>query len=233
MRHSILLFVAVACLFTGEPVAAQQAEEIIVTASRREEAAPPPLVGVRRVADFAVLAVTVTSDSRDSKLRYDEIFGMVRKAIELAGKRGVELSTGELKVEPLTLANYRDLPVSGAGRADTSRVGFLLKTRLAGATDAKSAVERLEAFVKSVPLVGRAEMVADDDLALTVVEPGQYRGAILERVVADAKAQAARMGEGYAVELEGLDRRVEFERVGLTEVMLFVRYGYRVVPSRR
>ena len=55
---------------------------------------------------------------------------MVRGAIELARARGVELATGQMVVEPLTLANYRDLPLIGDGRPDSERVSFLIKTSL-------------------------------------------------------------------------------------------------------
>ncbi len=51
---------------------------------------------------------------------------MVRGAIDLQGKYGVELSTGTLVVEPLTIANYRDLPLKkdDDDRADTEMTTF-------------------------------------------------------------------------------------------------------------
>src|SRR5688572_11101659 len=107
---------------------------------------------MKRLADFAVQVVTIVGDTRDEQKRRDEILGMVKKAIELAGKRGgIELATGQFVVEPLTLANYRNLEiVEDDERDDVEQVSFLVKTRLAAGMDAKAALERIEAFVKAV-----------------------------------------------------------------------------------
>jgi hypothetical protein len=228
-----------ALLATSMPVLAQDdvgEGEIIVTSSRREADGYDgsiPAVGLRRTADFAVQEVTVTGDTRDAAKRNDEIYAMVRNAIELAARRGgIELATGEMVIEKLTLQNYKDLPLSGDGRPDTGRASFLVKSSLAG-SDAKAALDRIEAFIKAVPTVGRAEMRTSDDLTLSVVAPNQYRGQILDLVAADARATAAKLGAGYGVDARGLDRPVEWSRASLTEVFLYVPYSYSVVPVSR
>jgi hypothetical protein len=212
-------------------------DEIIVTASRRSSVggdyASMPLIGLKRTADFAVQYVSIAGDTREMPQRRDEIFAMVRNAIGLAAQRGVELATGTLVVEPLTLANYRNLPLSNDGRPDTDRVNFIVKTRLPATGDTKAALERIEAFVKAVPPVGRAQMAASGGLTLSVVGPDQYRGRIVDLVAADSRAIAARLGPDYAVEARGLDRPVEWSRATLTEVFLYVPYSYTVVPIRR
>jgi len=219
------------------PLAAQDAglNEIVVTAARRDADGYDervPAVGLRKVADFAVREVTIAGDTRDAQKRHDEIFAMIQGAIQLAAKRtGIELATGDMVVEPLTLANYRSLPLKNDGRPDSDKTHFLIKTRLAG-SDAKAALDRIEAFIKAVPTVGRAEIKATDDLTLSVVRPDQYRGAIVELVAADARATAAKMGPEYAVEAKGLDRPVEWTRASLTEVFLYVPYTYVVTPKR-
>jgi hypothetical protein len=223
---------ALLLLAVSAPAAAQ---EVIVTANRRSSGdyATMPLIGLRRTADFAVQYVAVTGDTREMPQRREEIFAMVRGAIELAARRGVELATGTMVVEPLTLENYKNLPLFNDGRPDTDRVTFIVKTRLAAAGDAKAALERIEAFVKAVPSVGRAQMTTSGDLTLSVVGPDQYRGQIVDLVAADARTTAARLGPDYAVEARGLDRPVEWSRATLTEVFLFVPYSYTVVPTRR
>lgn len=221
------------------PVAAQQdlgEGEIIVTASRREAddySDAIPAIGLRRVADFAIQEVVIAGDTRDAQKRQDEIYAMVREAIQVATRQGnIELATGQMVVEPLTLANYRNLALQNDGRPDSQRTSFLVKTPLAG-SDAKTALDRIEKFIKAVPAVGRAEIRKADDLTLSVVRPDQYRSQIIELVAADAKATAARLGTDYAVEATGLDRPVEWGRASLTEVFLFVPYRYTVVPRAR
>lgn len=193
----------------------------------------PPAIGLKQLADFAVQQVTIVGDTRDEAKRRDEIFAMVKKAIELAGKRGgIELATGTYVVEPLTLANYRNLELEEDDeRDDVEQVSFLVKTRLTG-TDAKAALERIEAFVKAVPAVGRAEMEKEGDLTLSVVGPDRYRAAIVDLVAADARAMAARLGPAYTVRADGLDRAVQWSRASLTEVYLYVPYSYSVAAAR-
>lgn len=220
------------------PVAAQDdgLGEVIVTAMRRDADnydERVPLIGLRRTADFAVLNVSVVGDTRDSTKRSDEIYAMIRSAIELAGRRnGIELATGEMVVEPLTLTNYKDLTLRNDNRPDTNRTSFLVKTRLGNGVDAKAALDRIDSFVKAVPAVGRAEMKADGELTLSVVRPDQYRDEILDLVAADARATAARLGPDYRIDARGLDRPVEWSRASLTEVFLYVPYDYSVKPIR-
>ncbi|MGZ8998740.1 MAG: hypothetical protein ACXW2T_07790, partial [Allosphingosinicella sp.] len=207
--------------------------------SGQPEPQRPPAIGLKRTADFAVQYVTINGDTREEKQRRDEIFNMVKGAIELAARReGIELSTGTLVVEPLTLANYRNLPLGEQDeddddyREDTDQVSFMVKTRLNAGMDAKAALERIAAFVKEVRTVGRAQMKTEGELTLSVVGPDKYRGEIVDLVAADARATAARVGPDYAVTANGLDRPVEWTRASLTEVYLYVPYNYSVSPRR-
>jgi hypothetical protein len=226
-------------LVSAAPAPAQDltGSEIVVTGTRREADnydASIPAIGLRRVADYAIQEVNVVGDTRETARRRDEIFQMIRGAIALAAKSGgIELATGEMVVEPLTLDNYRNLPLTSDGRPDTDKTSFLIKTRLAANGDAKAALDRISAFIKTVPTVGRAEMRASGDLTLSIVSPDQYRGRIVDLVAADAHATAAKLGPDYAVEAKGLDRPVEWSRASLTEVFLYVPYSYTVVPLRR
>jgi len=209
------------------------ANEIIVTGMRRARSdfdESRPAVGLRRTADFALMFVNVAGDTRDPDRRHDEILATVRSAIDLAQRSGVELSTGDFIVEPLTLANYRNLAMRNDGRPDTDRVTFLVKARLGAGLDGASALQRIEQYVRAVPVTGRAEMRRSGELTLSVVAPDQYRSQILDLVAADARASAARFGPNYAVEARGLDRPVEWMRASLTDVFLYVPYNIVVRP---
>jgi hypothetical protein len=186
---------------------------------------------LRRTADFAVRPVKVTGDTRDAPRRREEIYEMVRNAVEMAGRAGVDLSVGEVVLTPVTLANYRDLALVTDNRPDTEAAHFYVKASLRG-TDAKAALDRIERFMKAVRTVGRAELVPTEDLTLSVVDPDQYRPEIMRLIATDAQRSAGSMGSNYAVEVTGLDKRVLWSRDGLTEVFLYVPYSYRVVPGR-
>ena len=232
-----------AALIGAHPALAQEIEadaqsagasEIIVTAARREINGYDdrvPVVGMRRRADFALLQVTVSGDTRDPATRHREMYAMIRGAIQLADRRSIQLATGNTVVEPLTLANYEQLNFVKDSRPDAERVSFFIKAPLTD-VDAKTAVARMDGFVKAVPTVGRALIEADDDLTLSVVRPDQYRDQIVGLVAADARATAAKFGPDYAVEARGIDRQVEWARAGLTDVFLYVPYQLSVVPRR-
>jgi hypothetical protein len=158
---------------------------------------------------------------------------MLKGAIELANKYGVELATGDYLVEPLTLANYKNLILEDdEDRDDAEGADFLVKTRLAPGMDAKTALERITKFMKAVPAVGRAEFEARGDLTLSVVSPDQYRGQIIDLIAEDAAKVTARFGPNYAVTVTGLDRPVEWTRAGLTEVSLYLPSAYSIVPAK-
>lgn len=223
-------------VFPGEAFAQDYAaDEIVVTGSRRQSDdfdASRPVVGLRRAADFAILGVTIAGDTREQAKRRSEIFDMVKEAIALAPKFGVELATGDDVVEPLTIDNYRNLGLTSDNRPDTDRTSFLVKVRLGSGVDGVAARDRIKRFIKAVPPVGRAEIRgSSNDLTLSIVGPDKFRADILDIVAADAKAVANRLGPDYGVEIKGLDRPVEWTRAGLTDVFLYLPYNMVVRPK--
>ncbi len=199
--RSVWLLLSLILAFMATPAPAQSGGEIIVTASRREasaemndigedDAAKVPAVGLRRTADYAVWFVNITGDTRDADRRHQEIYDMLKNAVQQAARSGpIELGTGTYVVEPLTLANYRNVPLTGAGRPDSERASF-------------------------------------------IVNPDQYRQVIVDLVAADAKSYAAKFGPEYRVEMTGIDKPVEWSRASLTEVLLYVPYAYKIVPTQ-
>lgn len=235
--HSIAVLLAL----LPAPAIAQDlnAGEVVVTGSRArqtyidprtnravetgEDASGLPSVGLRRRADFALLPVVISGDTREREPRREEILTMVRSALSLAGRSGIELAVGDFFVVPLTNENYRTLSFIGDGRPDSERVVFFIKTRLgASAEEANAAITRLEQFVRSVPAAGRAEMRAAGPLTLSIVAPDQYRNSLLDQIATEARAIAARFGPDQRVEARGLDRPVEWRRAGITEVFLYI-----------
>jgi hypothetical protein len=210
-------------------------QEVIVTAQRSHGdgySSSMPVVGLRRSADFAVQEVTITGDTRDAILRQDEIYQMLANAIAAAPHAGVQIASGEETLQLVTMANYRNLSLKKDNRPDSQKLSFLVKTPLGAGIDAKLAQAKIAGFVKAVKPVGRALMETSDDLTFSVVGPDQYRGAIADIIAADAKAMAAKLGDGYGVEIEGLNRPVEWARSGLSEVLLYIPYKLVILPKR-
>lgn len=236
MSIILRLLLVMLCALPAQALAQDYAnDEIVVTGARRQSDGfddSRPVVGLRRAADFAILNITIAGDTRDQEKRRTEIFAMVKSAIELAPRFGVELATGDDVVEPLTLANYRNLGFTNDSRPDTDRTSFLVKVRLGTGVDGATALDRIRKFVKAVPANGRAEIRGGkDNLTLSIVGPDKFRNEILDIVSADAKAVAARLGPDYGVEIRGLDRPVEWARAGLTDVFLYVPYNMVIRPK--
>lgn len=235
-RHSASM-AFLACLAALSPMSAMAQgegwQEIVVTAMRRDAddyENQMPAVGLTRRADFAVVGIEVSGDSRDKAQREEEIYAMIRSAIEQAQRSGVTLAFGERTLQPLTLANYRELTLENDRRPDSQRTGFLIKVALSETRSAADAQADITRFVKSVKPVGRALMEESEDMTLSLVAPDQYRGAIADAIAADAQAMAGRLGDGYAVQIEGLNRPVEWARSGLSNVFLYVPYTLTVLP---
>lgn len=233
MKRAILLAAAVMAS-AGAPVGAQEAKpaglgEIMVSATRqnaRYAQAERPVVGLRRQADSAVLQVSFSSDARDADVRKREIHAMLAAALDRAASAGIELVTGSFELTPVSKASYPDLPLFSAGRVDTSQATLLVKVRLAGSTAA--AKQRIDAFVKAIPRTGRGAIDKMGSLALTIVDPDQYRDAIVRLVAEDARRNAAAFGPGYGVHVTGVDAQVVWSQISGTEVFLYLPYRYAV-----
>lgn len=206
--------------------------EVVVTGSRtsaRFAQQDGPVVGLRRQADSAVLQLSIASDSRDEAVRKREIHTMLLAALDRAAAAGVELVTGSFELVPVTRANYQDLPLVPAGRVDTSQALLMVKVKLAGSIAV--AEQHLDAFIKSVPHTGRGTVDRMGTLTLTIVNPDQYRDAIVTLVAENARHYAAIFGPDYAVQVTGIDGQVSWSQVSGTDVFLYVPYRYTILPK--
>jgi hypothetical protein len=227
--------IVIAAILASLPVPALAQDEIVVTGSRRAQEGPAQTagIGIRHRADFAVQSVTVYGDARDREARRKEILDTVRNAIQLGEKRGIQLAYGEGIIQPLTLANYADKLKfdEDDSRDDAEQVAFIVKTPLSDG-NALAAIDRLNAFIKAVPLVGRAVAAPAGDPGVSIVDPGQYRPQILAAIAADANAAARQFGPDYAVEVNDLATPVRWVLASPTEVLLYIGHDLKVVPKR-
>jgi hypothetical protein len=232
LAAAILGGAAVPALAQDAPAPPPGLGEVVVTGNRlnaRYAQQDRPVVGLRRQADAAVLQIAVASDSRDEATRKREIHTMLLAALDRAGAAGVELVTGGFELVPVTRATYQDLPLVSAGRVDTSQATLMVKVKLAGSI--ADAEKRLDAFIKSVPRSGRGTVDKSGALALTIVNPDQYRDAIVQLVADNARHYAAMFGPDYAVQVSGVDGQVSWSQVSGTDVFLYLPYRYTILPK--
>lgn len=210
-----------------------------------------PVIGLKRQADSALRNIEIVSDSRDADMRKREVQAMLLAAIDRASRDGLSLVTGELEVTEVTRDTWRDQFPALSGKADAdaddedddddednkpkpgfeddgsnATVRLKVKTRLDGSMS--SAQQKIAAFAKAVPASGRSQIVQKGGLALTIINPDQYRDEIYRRVAAGAQHAASFYGADYGVEITGLDREVAWAQVSNTEVFLYIPYGFTV-----
>ena len=208
-------------------------DEIVVTGTRisDEELALMPAVTLTRRADFLALSVTLENDTREADGRRREMHETLRNLVADAAKQGMSMAHGDEFLIPVTAANYQ-LPLSSGGRPDTSRVSLYLKRPLGPTDDVAAEIARLEKFVDDARVVGRTQVDADDDIALSVVNPERYRYEIVPLIAADAKKLQAAIGTGCRVNLTGLASRVSWERTDEAELTLYLPYKVEITDCQ-
>jgi hypothetical protein len=212
-------------------IALSQLEEIVVTGSRVDSR---PGVFLQRNADFLLLEVSVTNDTREEKSRENEIYKTLRDALTAAERqRDIEISvvTEDDLVYPLTPSNYR-IELHGGGRPDTSTATISVKTAVpANGADGPALTSKLRKFVADLPVAGRTLLQPVGDVQISVVGPHQYRSEIVKLVTAEARQVTSDLGADYRVIVDGIDRPVQWFRLGVLELGLFVPYHYTVIPQ--
>lgn len=207
--------------------------EVLVTANRSNTLYAlneRPVVGLRRRADAMVMPFWVESDTRDATTRSQEINTVLASLVDRAASAGLELVAGQAQLIQITKANYKSLPVVGAGRVDTSRVWLMVKAPLG--QDAAETQKRLAAFVREAKGSGRATVETNGGTTLTIVNPDQYRAEIVKLVAEDAKMVAGLFGPDFTFNVTGIDGQVSWSQVSPTEVFLTLPYRYSIVPRK-
>lgn len=209
---------------------------IVVTGSKIRSdfdgySATVPLVGYQRQADYLLQPMRITGDTRDAKQRIDEIYQTIEGFLRAANAQGFTIAYGDVVTTDVTSANLRDLPLGNAGRPDTSGITLFATTKLA-TMDVATAQSRLAALVKGFRPVGRALVENGGSPSLSIVGPDRYRPQIAEAVARDAARMAGLFGEGYAVEVTGLEGTVQWQRRGTADLFLYIPYRLTITPRR-
>ena len=242
----------------GPACAQDEGGEIIVTGSRISNfrgpvaIAQPPVIGLKRMADSAVRTIEIVSDSREEDMRKREVQAMLLDAIDRAKRDGFSLVTGQFELVEVTRANWQDRFPALAGKPDAvdedddddddddntrpppgfeddgsiATVRLKVKTKLDGSIG--GAQQKISGFVKSVPATGRSQIAQKGEIALTIINPEQYRDEIYRRIAAGSKHALSFYGADYGLDVTGLDQAIAWKQVSNTELFLYIPYGFSV-----
>jgi hypothetical protein len=231
--RKLVIGLALAGLLVG-PVLAQEGEvgEVIVTASRISEydATETPHVVLRKRADNLLVEVNVVCDTRDASQRRAELKATFKNLIAAAAKDpSIELGLGEEVVGRID-ETMIDTLIGPAGRPDTSQVTLLVKTRIVATDTLDSASKRIDDFIEKTAKAGRTEVLATNDVNLSLIRPEQYRGEVIALVAQDSLKTANAFGDGYGVMVSGLQLPISWYQSGPVELALYIPYRMEVRP---
>jgi hypothetical protein len=228
-----LIWVVAAWFASGDIVHAQAAlEEIVVTGSMISEVRIPA-TSLKKQADFLLLQVEVSNDSRDYKTRRDEIYTTLRamraaaeadKAIELSLIRDDNIVL-PLKLDDTTL-NFKDSGVGG-----TLETVINVKTPIGPGADGAALIAKLKNFISNIRPAGRSDLDDGEETQVSVVNIAQYRDSVIQLFADDVKKITTALGGDYRVVVSGLDQPIQWIRSGTLDVTIFVPYRYDVVPT--
>jgi hypothetical protein len=204
-------------------------EEVVVTASLADsdDYYDIPSVTIRKQADFLVQNIRLVNDSRSPELRKKEIIETINNLIQNSKKiKNIELSYGDGFLEPIKLDDESLNLIKDRNRVDTSYVNIYVKVAYQENHDAKDQIKEIKEFITNSKVVGRTEIDELGDIGLSIVGPEQYRYEILAAISAENGKIKSAIGGHCEIIISGLEGRVEWERVSVGELMLFI--GHRI-----
>lgn len=210
-------------------------EEVVVTGTRSSEydGEESPAVKLIKKADSILLEVRIFNDSRKKEMRASEMQQTLKRMIELSGKyKNIMLGYGGETFHALNLKNYKDLPLRATGRKiDTNYVDVFVKTPIQkNKNNSQKLIDDIKKFIKGISVVGRSELINDDEPILTIINPQKYRYEVIQKIAEDTKNVTASFGSDYRVVVKGLSNPLFWERASIDEMALFIPNSYHVVP---
>ncbi|WND03086.1 hypothetical protein QGN29_01740 [Temperatibacter marinus] len=186
-----------------------------------------PAINLQKRADFMVLGVTIINDSRQKERREDEIYSTIEHMMERAQKSDhFSLGTGERIFQPLTTENFKLDLLPVPNKDDMSQVRLLVKAPLAGSVSANALAQSMKDFIRAARGVGRSDIVEQDRISLTVINPERYRMELIGKIAAHTSETARQFSEHYELSVHGLSNALKWKRRGLDMLTLYLPYNY-------
>lgn len=201
-------------------------ESVVVTGSRisYRDLVDTPAVSITRPGDYLLLPLTLVNDTRNEQGRKDEIHATIQKMLARAGQQ-FEIVHGETFTTRISKDNYRIALDNDPKRPDVNQVSLFVRTAIAGKPErAEEMTLALRAFIDKAERVGRTEIDVAKETALSLNRPERFRHDIVKAIADDTVKVRTVLGEGCKVLISGLSSRIEWERVSVSELMLYIPY---------
>jgi hypothetical protein len=228
------LFVLVAvlpfCTLAYAEDEASSLERVEVTGSRisYRDLLETPAISITKQGDYVLQAITLVNDTRNKEARNQEIYATVEKLLSRSGNKYKVLQDDAFRTL-LDRTNYKVELQEDSKRPDVSKLRLQIRMDIEGSpSQSEKLIRALRDFVKETPKIGRTEVDLDADTSLGMNKPERYRYELIEAISNDSQKIAAVLGTGCKVQLDGLNSRIEWMRVGATELLLYVPYSMAV-----
>ncbi len=210
-------------------------DTITVTGSRigYSDLLDTPAVSLTKPGDYLLQTIALSNDSRDAEMRKREIHETIAQLIASASGRYVVFYVDEYRIA-LNRDNYRvDLEEDGK-RPDSNLVSLQIRVGIGGdPTKAEAIIADMRRFIRGASKVGRTEIDIKGDTALVMNKPERFRYELIDAIAKDSKRLMDAMALDCKVDIEGLNRRVEWERASAAELLLYIRYSVAISDCRK
>jgi hypothetical protein len=210
-------------------------DTITVTGSRigYNDLLDTPAVSLTKPGDYLLQTIVLSNDSRDAELRKREIHETIAQLIASAGSRYAVFYVDEYRVA-LNRDNYRVDLDDDNKRPDSSLVSLQVRVGIGGdPTKAEAIVTDMRRFIRGASKVGRTEVDIKGDTALVMNKPERFRYELIDAIAKDSKRLMDAMALDCKVDIDGLNRRVEWERASAAELLLYIRYNVAISDCRK
>ena len=210
-------------------------DTVVVTGSRigYSDLLDTPAVSLTKPGDYLLQTIVLSNDSRDAEMRKREIHETIAQLIGSTGSRYVVFHVDEYRIA-LNRDNYRvELLVDGK-RPDSNLVSLQIRVGVGGdPTKAEAIIADMRRFIRSASKVGRTEIEIRGDTALVMNKPERFRYELIDAIAKDSKRLMTAMALDCKTEIDGLNRRVEWERASAAELLLYIRYNVTISDCRQ
>lgn len=226
--------IAMALLVGAVPAYAQDEastlDRIEVTGSRisYRDLLDTPAVAITRPGDYLLQEFRLENDTRDAASRERELYETIDRLVAAGGSR-YDVLHGDAYRIVLDRGNRRVDLEDDAKRPDTSTVTLQLRAGLG--SDPKQAEQiatAMQAFLGDATGVGRTQIEVVGETALGMAKPERFRHDLIAAISQDTMKVMQSLGLQCSVALEGLNSRIEWQRVSAGELLLYIPYQMEI-----
>lgn len=230
-----LTWMSIACIPALAQDAGEDLDMIVVTGSRvgYRELQKTPAIFVTKPGDFLLQNIVLINDSREPTARRRELHETIAKLIAASAGRYRILHNGAYRTA-LDRNNYQIEPEEDEDRPDSSLVNLQVRTDLGGdPARADEVIAAMRRFIRDAARVGRTEIDLDGESGLAMNRPERFRYEIVDAIARDSQRLLEVMAMQCRIELEGLNSRIEWQRVSAAELLLYIPYTMSIGDCRK